>query len=122
MSLWIKFVLSVMVLFLAGCSAVSGPELSPEMVDTMNAYADQQVSYSTAAEIARQCAIEPTALYWNEETKLWSVTCQLDDSPTIYGVVLIDDASYQVVHTEHINATSQTALEDIIAPIGWVRK
>jgi hypothetical protein len=120
--------LIVIALVATGC-VPSGPELSSEMVASMNAYADQadsQYPGEIQAGIARLCAEEPTALYWNEDARIYAVTCVLPTSfeigVNIYGVVLLDGMIYTVIHVEHINAASQSALEQIIASSGWVRK
>lgn len=126
---FMRFLLQVVIsVLLAGC-VLGGPELSPEMVTSMNAYADQadlQHPGNTQAGIARLCAKEPTALYWHEDARIYAVTCLIqvsfDIEVNIYGVVLLDDTTSAVIHIEHINATSQGALEEIIASVGWVKK
>lgn len=124
-SLWLSV---LFVLGLAACGA-SAPTLTPEMVTSMNAFADQadlQFPGDIQAGIARLCASEPTALYWNKDANIHAVTCLIPTSfdlgTNIYGVVLLDGNTNAVIHVEHINATSQSALENIIASSGWERK
>lgn len=126
---FMRFLLLVVIALVPVGCALGGPELSPEMVASMNAYADQaeaQYPGDIQAGIARLCATEPTALYWNEDAKIYAVTCLIPSSfdigVNIYGVVLLDGMTYTAIHIEHINAASQSALEDIIASVGWVRK
>lgn len=124
-SLW----LSVLFVFaLAACGA-SAPILAPEMVTSLNAYADQadlQFPGNVQAGIARLCASEPTALYWHKDANIHAVTCLIPTSfdlgTNIYGVVLLDGTTNAVIHVEHINADSQDALEKNIASVGWERK
>ncbi len=125
---FMKFLLlSVLfVLVLSACGATT-PTLAPEMVASMNAHADQfdaQNPGNSDINVTRLCANNPAALYWHEETKIFAVVClmELPGAGNTYGVVLIDAADNSVVHTEHINATSLAVLEDLIAPVGWVRK
>lgn len=113
-------------LALSACGAAK-PVLSPEVITSLNTYADQyDVQYPDSSDInvARVCVQEPIALYWQEETKIWAVACLMDFPGTMntYGVVLIDSATNVVVFTDYINAVSVEALEEIIAPGGWVRK
>ncbi len=119
-SLWLVFI----ALTLISCTG-NTTQLPPEIVASLNTYADQFDENSIFASIPRLCSQEPTALYWHEETKLWAVTCLMDInfplSENMYGVVLLDGVTNKVIQVDHINATSQSALENIIA-VDWVRK
>lgn len=101
--------------------------LAPEVVDSMTVYADrfdEQYPDTADMNIARQCATEPTGLYWNESIQTWAVVCVMSSNAAVgmtYGVVLLD-TSHQVLSMEHINAMSQADLEDLIRSVGWVRK
>lgn len=121
--------LCVLVALLLSACGVTAPTLAPELVSSLNTYADQTdllFPGDTQAGIARLCASEPAALYWHEDAKIYAVICLIPTSfelgTNVYGVVLLDGTSNTVIHVEHINADSLGELEKIIAPVGWERK
>ena len=106
-------------LLLAACGA-SRPALTPEMTTALNARADlYDMEYPGGdINVARQCVTEPLGLYWHEDGQIWAVICELPALPGTYGAVLMD-RSYMVIRTEHVNAKSLGALEDLVFSVGW---
>lgn len=122
-----KYILSfmqfvILAFGLLACRASNSVQLAPEMLASMRASADQyDLEFpGNDMNIARLCAETPTALYWNEQYQTWAVTCVLP-LPNTYGYVMLD-TSYKILNTKHINAVSQSAIDDLIGSVGWVRK
>jgi predicted small lipoprotein YifL len=121
---------NALLLFVVMLSSVScglaGPELPPEIIPAMNTYADQYDTEHPGDEewnIARLCINQPIALYWNRDSRMWEVVCEIDVNTYghTYGVVMIDSASNTLIYVDHISAYSFKDLEDLIAD-GWERR
>lgn len=122
-----KKLLFVFALFLTACggsaqSLLSAPEITPEMNASMTAYADQYDVWYPGNEqnIARECADNPTAVYWSDELKAFAVTCPLPWSANSFGMVTFDESG-TLLNAFGLGANSQGELSKTLATLGWKR-
>lgn len=116
-----KYLMIFAALLLAGCRA-SSLEITPEMTASMNAFADQyDVWYPDSEEnIARECAANPTAVYWSDELHAYAVTCPLPWSANAFGMVTFDESG-NLLNAFGLDAISQGELSKTLATLGWMR-
>lgn len=106
-------------LLLAACGADS-PGITPEMIASMNAFADQFDAWypEDGQNIARVCAASPTGLYWNKELQSYAVTCPLPWYENSYGVVTLDE-NQSVLNAFGLAAASQGEITQLLGTLGW---
>ncbi len=106
-------------LLLAACGA-SEPTVTASMKASMEAYADQVDGWypNIDQNVARECAENPTFLYWSDELRAYAVTCPLSLNENSYGIVTLDEHE-EVLNAFSIGAASQGEVTRTLALLGW---
>ena len=117
---WIASIaIAIIILVLLSSCAKGGVSLSDEIKSALVERGDEYAAqYADGLNVARTCAEEPVAVYWNESLKTSAVACVVMES--MYGIVLLDESN-TILNVEHINAADLEGLSDLISSMGWKR-
>jgi len=114
-----RLLLSILILAVL-LSACGGRKVTNAMINGMTLYGIwyEQMYPLETINVARECAIVQSGVYYSSEQNLYMVVCVIPSAPNSYGVVTMDN---NIVRSTFGINSNQGNIDDIMRGLGYTR-